>query len=408
MAALAIGVGLAGCGTGNRAPTIMTLQVTEGSEIVGPGQRVKVRVVPLDPGSIVGVNWSASTGTLLVAQGMEATWLAPEVTEKTTALLRAVVTNTKGKKAEGAIQLLVDPTVGRPGGVAFRITGFSFETGGPVVDGGTIVRVKVNVSNPEALLKVDWSAEEGVLMVATGETATWIAPEVTEPRLVTLKAVITDTARQTSSADLKISVRPRGVGTGEVRITGVSPQTTVATPGTRVQISVSVTNEESVRSIQWTADIGTLAVDRGPVALWVAPTKITADQIAHIQVVVTDAQGRTDTARTQILVSQAGHPVINSISLQKIGSPGPDIRAGDVVDLKVSFDPGNSPIRDITWDVINPPGVPMGVLAINRGDTARFVTPERIPFEATYLIRVTLQNQSGLTNTGEIRLVVRP
>lgn len=404
---------------------VTSVTVSDGGQVTGPGQLVKVTAAVSRPDLVKDVQWTvdpADAGVLLVDNELTASWIAPtQVSQDTVVTLKVLVTGTSGEAVTGSTRVMVQPPgSGTQPQAPLRITSVSQTQGNPVAAPGDVIKVQATVSGGHTLASIQWSADGGTLAVSQGDTATWIAPtSLSQDTTYTLTVVATDVSGASDRATFKILVRASGatpvppLRISEMKL--VQGQQIVA-PGAVVQVQATVTGGRALASMQWTADGGTLAVAQGSTATWIAPSAVSQDTTYTLTVVATDVSGASDVGTFKIVVRSGGSttPGTNlpptGLAFQITGLSGVSAaRPGDLVSITVTYNDNGTPVDEIKWTVESDPQALPGVLMVSQGPTATWMAPNVQPPTSTavYVFKVTLKNRLGLTATGETQVAVR-
>ncbi len=184
------------------------INLTSSASIVGPGQEVSLQVSVANSSETARVSWSASAGHLVSEEGFQVKWIAPTQVEQD--LPVTITVTTVGQKREvfsASLNLLVS-AAGFPLITGFRVgTG----TGSAVVNPGDTVPLTVEVQNAAEVATVHWSASSGIMAVAEGTQATWIAPtNVTQDTIAVITVEVTNNRGLKNQGKIQILVRPTG------------------------------------------------------------------------------------------------------------------------------------------------------------------------------------------------------
>jgi hypothetical protein len=409
---------LVGCGGKGAAPKVLSIVASNNSP--ASGEQVQLSVQTDSGSGFRKAEWTADAGRFAGSQATtvetntpEAFWTAPKVSVETTVTVSVKVTNFRGNTDTSQFKVLVQPT-----GAAQRvqITGFTFAKGGPVITAGDQVQATVKTSGGTPA-QIQWSVAPvlGSLAIRSGDTVTWMSPDsVAADTKVQLRATVTDEAGLNTTDYVEVTVQPKAPAALKARIVTLSGSKAVLAPGDQVDFTVTVADSASVRDIRWTVlnGVGTLLVDRGPKAQWIAPSSVSADTTAELGVTVYDVNGGQDTGSTKVIVKPSISGGGSTSSLPKITgftiNPAGVIKPNDSVSVTVDLS-NTSVTPDVAWTVIAAPGSPNSVLSVSTGKTAIWIAPAAVTSEAVYRLQATVTS-AGLEGReqGFVDLVVRP
>lgn len=294
---LALTAVLAGCGGGGKAPIITGITVSPGT-MVTAGTAVRFTATVRDSTALKQALWSADGGEMAVSVGLTGTWNAPEdVTETTTFNITLTVWETSGLTDTTTLKVAVSPAGLSTTGV--RITGLSVQSS-VVRPGGRNV-FGVTVANQSNLVGVDWQATAGKFIQNGVSQVEWIAPtDVLDDLWVTVTVTVTGTQQEVDSKQLQVLV----TGAGYSIITGFSVSGSGrVSQGEAVTVTVQVDDSSSVKEVKWTANGGTLSVDRGLTCRWIAPRGVPQDTVYLLTATVTNNLGLVSEGSVKVIVA---------------------------------------------------------------------------------------------------------
>ncbi|MGQ9523393.1 MAG: hypothetical protein ACUVTZ_01005 [Armatimonadota bacterium] len=295
--ALALATALAGCGGGGRVPIITGVTVSPGT-MVTAGTSVRLTATVRDSTAVKQARWTADGGDMAVDVGLTGTWNAPDdITETTVFSITLIVEETTGLRDLATVKVTVSPAGYST--TAVRITGLSVQSS-VVKPGGRNV-FSVTVANQSNLVGVDWKADKGWFIQNGVSQVEWIAPtDVIDDLWVPITVTVTGTQQEVDSRTFQVLVS----GAGYSIITGFQVSGAGAvSQGDVVTATVQVDDTSSVKEVKWTANGGTLSVDKGLTCRWIAPRGMRQDTVYILTARVINNLGLVSEGSVKVIVA---------------------------------------------------------------------------------------------------------
>lgn len=326
-------------------------------------------------------SWQVTDGPGSVSNGV---YYAPSsVSSSTSATVKLTVSDEQGKTTSDTATVSIAAGNDIP----------SADAGGPysvAEESDVVLDASGSTDSDGSIQSVSWSIVSGPGSISGG---TYFAPSsLQSDTTVTVQVTVVDDDGESATDTATISVS----ATNDPPVAKPNGPFSVKEGGS-VTLSDSSTDEESSLEKSWSIVSGPGSISNG---VYTAPESISGDtQTVTVELTVTDADGKTDSATTTITVGKTNTAPTASFSLnQSVITVGENIR----LDAAGSEDP-DGPDEDLTysWQLVEPSGENLALPAGSSG-TVTF------PDQGTYVIELTVTDAEGASDTVQKSITVEP
>jgi hypothetical protein len=363
---LLAGLWFAACGNdvkplGNQPPTLTgpTAQATD----VSAGDAVALTVDASDPeGDALTFTWTQNppspAGTFSDRTTSHPTWTAPEVTEDTTFLIGATVSDGKGGVTHQSVEVLVRAAAanqypvlaaGSPGALPSSVVG------------AAAVQLSASATDADGdALTYAWTQEPaspaGTFSSATAANPTWTAPVVSAIERFTLRVTVSDPKGGTVQGTVSVDVAPPvPQNTAPTLTAGPSASSTTTDEKQSITLSVSASDVDGdTLTYVWTqtapaTPVGIFSSTSVANPTWTAPD-VNADGTYTLRVTVSDGQGGNVQGTIDIAVKKVNQPPTVAATITAPGT----LLAGDTGSFSITAsDPDGDPLT-YSWNQTAP------------------------------------------------------
>ncbi len=344
-------------------------------------------------GTIASYAWTQTAGpavTLTNANTATATFTAPQVTADTVLTFQLTVTDNEGATGNASTEVTVHNVNQVPSANA--------GANQSVNEGAAVTLSGSGTDADGTIASYLWTQLSGPVVTIVNPNsaiATFTAPQVTGDTVLTFQLTVTDNQGATASATTSVTVR----NVNQAPTANAGANQTV-NEGAAVTLSGSGTDSDgTIASYAWTQTAGpvvTLTNANTATASFTAP-QVTADTVLTFRLTVTDNQGATGSATTNVTVRNVNAaPVANAGAAQTVNE-------GAAVTLSGSGTDSDGTIASYAWTQTAGPTV-----TLNNANTATatFTAPQ-VTADTVLTFRLTVTDNQGATGSATTNVTVR-